>query len=63
MTTGSTVHPRLQKDWQTLGPQAFKLEILEELEQNPEQSQAEFIDDLKMLEQLRRANLDVAKEY
>ncbi|SRR5216683_7781661 len=63
ITTGSTVHPRLQKDWQALGPQAFKLEILEELEQNPEQSQAEFMDDLKMLEQLRRANLDAAKEY
>jgi hypothetical protein len=39
------------------------LEVLEELEQKPEQSQAEFMDDLKTLEQLCRANLDTSKEY
>ena len=63
LTTGSTVHPRLRKDWEALGPQAFTLEIREELEQKPEQSQAEFMDDLKTLEQLWRANLDASKEY
>jgi hypothetical protein len=63
ITTGSTVHPKLQKDWQELGAQAFTLEILEELEQKPGQSQAEFLDDLKTLEQLWRANLDASKEY
>jgi hypothetical protein len=39
------------------------LTILEELEQKPEQSQAEFMDDLKTLERLWRANLDESKEY
>ena len=63
MTTGSTVHPKLQKDWEELGAQAFTLEVLEELEQRPDQSQAEFMDDLKTLEQLWRANLDALKEY
>ena len=63
VTTGSTVHPQLQKDWDELGAQAFTLEVLEELEQKPEQSQAEFMDDLKTLEQLWRANLDASKEY
>ncbi len=63
VTTGSTVHPRLQKDWIALGAQGFTLEIREELEQQPGQSQAEFMDDLKTLEQLWRANLDVSKEY
>ena len=63
VTTGSTVHPKLQKDWKELGAQAFQLGVLEELEQKPEQSQAEFMDDLKTLEQLRRANLDATKEY
>jgi len=63
VTTGSTVHPRLQKDWQELGARAFTLAILEELEQRPEQSPAEFMDDLKTLEQLWRANLDAAKAY
>ena len=63
VTTGSTLHPRLQKDWEQLGATAFTLEVLEELEQKPEQSHAEFMDDLKTLEQLRRANLDASKEY
>ena len=51
------------KDCDELGAQAFTLEVLEELEQKPEQSQAEFMDDLKTLEQLWRANLDASKEY
>ena len=63
MASGSTVHPKLQEDWEELGVQAFKLEVLEELEQRPEQSQAEFMDDLKTLEQLWRANLEASKEY
>jgi hypothetical protein len=63
VTTGSTVHPKLQKDWNELGAQVFTLEVLEELEQQPDQSQAEFLDDLKTLEQLWRANLDASKEY
>lgn len=63
LATGSTLHPRLRKDWDELGAKAFTLEVLEELEQKPEQSQAEFMDDLKTLEQLWRANLDASKEY
>ena len=63
VTTGSTVHPKLQKDWEELGAKAFTLKVLEELEQKPEQSQAEFMDDLKTLEQLWRADLDASKEY
>lgn len=63
VSTGSTVHPRMKQDWQELGAQAFQLEIREELEQKPGQSSAEFMEDLKTLEQLWRANLDAAKEY
>ena len=63
VTTGSTIHPKLKKDWEELGAKAFTLEVLEELEQKPEQSQAEFMDDLKTLEQLCRTNLDESKEY
>lgn len=63
VTTGSTMHPKLKKDWEELGSQAFTLEVLEELEQKPEQSHAAFMDDLKTLEQLRRTNLDASKEY
>lgn len=61
--TGSTVHPKLRQDWEALGASAFRLDILEVLEQGPEQTRASFMDDLKTLEHLRRANLDASKEY
>ena len=63
VTTGSTLHPKLRKDWGELGAAAFRLDVLEELEQGTDQSQAEFADDLQTLEQLWRANLDPSKEY
>ena len=63
VTTGSTIHPKMHKDWQESGAQAFTLTVLEEIEQRPDQSQAEFMDDLATLEQLWRANLDASKEY
>ncbi|MGZ3623704.1 MAG: GIY-YIG nuclease family protein [Ktedonobacteraceae bacterium] len=63
IATGSTVHPKLQKDWEEFGTQAFAFKVIEELEQKPNQSRVEFIEDLKTLEQLCRANLDESKEY
>jgi hypothetical protein len=63
VATGSTVHPKLQTDWEEFGAQVFTFEVLEELEQKPDQTQAEFMDELKTLEQLCRANLDESKEY
>jgi hypothetical protein len=63
ITSGSTFHPKLQKDWEEYGAHVFTIEVLEELEQKPDQSQAEFIEDLKTLEQLCRANLDESKQY
>jgi hypothetical protein len=63
ITTGSTVDPRLRNDWDEYGAAAFTLDVLEELEQAPDQSQADFLEDLKTLEQLLRANLDPSKAY
>jgi hypothetical protein len=63
VTTGSAVHPKLRQDWAESGPRAFVLEVREELEQGPDQSQAEFLDDLKLLEHLWRTTLDASKEY
>lgn len=63
VTTGAAVDPRLRKDWEAFGPGAFALDVLEELEQKPEQSEADFLDDLKALEQLLRAHLDASKAY
>jgi hypothetical protein len=63
VTTGSAVHPKLRQDWAESGPSAFVLEVREELEQGPGQSQPEFLDDLKILGQLWRANFDASREY
>ena len=63
ITTGSTVDPRLRNDWDEYGAAAFTLDVLEELEQAPDQRQADFLEDLKTLEQLLRANLDPTKAY
>jgi hypothetical protein len=63
VSTGSAMHPKLRKDWGEQGADAFRLDVLEEVEQRPDQSQANFMDDLKTLEQLWRANLDASQEY
>jgi hypothetical protein len=62
-TTGSAVDPRLRADWQELGPRAFTLDVLEEVEQGPEQRESEFLEDLQTLEGLWREKLDASKEY
>lgn len=63
VTTGATIDPRLRRDWQAMGAGVFTLQVLEELEQRPGQTQAEFMDDLAALEVLLRASLDPSKEY
>jgi hypothetical protein len=63
VATGSAIDPRVRADWATFGPHAFTLDILEELQQGPEQTRAQFEGDLVALEQLRRADLDPSKEY
>jgi hypothetical protein len=51
-TTGSAVSLRLQRDWNTYGPEAFAFEVLEELEKGETQTQREFADDLKVLNEM-----------
>jgi hypothetical protein len=63
LNVGNAFDLKLKKDWKEFGGEAFKLEILEELEQREDQSQAEFMEELKTLEQLLRANFDKADEY
>jgi hypothetical protein len=62
-TTGIVFDPRLRKDWERAGAQAFTFEILEELEQKAEQSQEAFMEDLRTLEQLQRASFDETQAY
>ena len=57
VATGSCVHMKLQKDWNTFGPKAFVFEVLDELEKTGTETKA-FAEDLKMLEQMWRERLD-----
>jgi hypothetical protein len=61
--TGAAVDPRLRADWNAYGAAAFALAIIEELEKRPDQSQAQFLEDLRTLEALKRAELDPALSY
>ncbi len=63
VTTGSTIDPRMRSDWAKFGAQSFRLDVLEELEQRVDQSQAEFMADLQALEQMVGATLDPALAY
>lgn len=63
LSVNSAIHPKLQKDWAALGGKVFTLEILEELDQGPDQSSTDFLEDLVILEKLWQAKFDVAKAY
>ena len=63
VSSGSCLDYRLNKDWTAFGGKAFIFEMLEVLEKKQEQTQEEFIDDLKMLEQLWSGKLDTSKRY
>jgi hypothetical protein len=63
VSTGTCFHHKLKEDWDTFGSNMFIFEILEEIEKKKDQSQMEFIEDLKMLENLWAEKLDVSKRY
>ncbi|MDR3270407.1 MAG: GIY-YIG nuclease family protein [Peptococcaceae bacterium] len=50
--TGSCIHLKLQHDWKRLGPSAFTLEVLEEIQRGEDQTSAEFKEDVATLKEL-----------
>lgn len=54
---------RLRKDWEALGGVGFKFEVLEILEKKKDQTQEQFIEDLKALAEMWDEKLDPAKRY
>ncbi len=62
-SSGSCFYYKLEKEWAEFGGKAFIFETLEALEKKKEQSQDEFVDDLRMLEQLWSERLDSSKRY
>jgi hypothetical protein len=63
VSTGSCLDYRLKKDLAAFGGKVFIFEILEALDKKEEQTQDEFTDDLKMLEQLWSEKLDSSTRY
>ncbi|QAT48395.1 GIY-YIG nuclease family protein [Caproiciproducens sp. NJN-50] len=61
--TGSGLSLKLQRDWDEFGAEAFRLEVLEELEQKETQTPKEFSEDLKTLLELRTEQMDPKTLY
>ncbi|PPD57469.1 GIY-YIG nuclease family protein [Dehalogenimonas etheniformans] len=49
VTTNASFDYKMDKDWKEFGAQAFRFEVLDSLEKKKDQSQKEFIEDLKTL--------------
>ena len=62
-SSGSCFDYKLRKDLDMFGNAAFTFEILETLEKKKEQSQDEFIEDLKTLAQMWSEKLDSSTRY
>lgn len=61
--TGGCFHPKLLKDAQTYGSDAFEFTVLEEIERKETQSDRDFADDLEALRALRLEEYDPGTLY
>lgn len=61
--TGSCVEMKLQGDWHTYGAETFKLEVLETLEKNEEQTMEAFKADLAVLLEMTKEKIDQEMLY
>ncbi len=61
--TGACPEIALTKDWAQFGRDAFSFDVLEELEQKPEQSTKEFREDLNALMEMWREKIGAEELY
>ncbi len=52
VTTNASFDYKMDKDWKEFGVSAFKFDVLDSIEKKKDQSQAQFVDDLKTLKQM-----------
>lgn len=63
VSTGPCIHPLIAEDWEADGAGGFQVEILEALERTPTQTDQEFAEDIKALEELWRGNFAPGRLY
>jgi hypothetical protein len=63
LKTGSCVLNKLQEEWIKYGAEAFTFEILEEIDKNDTQTEKEFKEDVKLLEEMWAEKFDSEKAY
>lgn len=63
VSTNNPFDYKMRKEWQTSGAAAFNFKVLDTLEKKENQSQEQFLEDLKMLEEIQAEKLDAAKRY
>lgn len=61
--TGSCVSLFLQKDWAEFGKDAFDIKVLDKLEKSEEQTQKEFLQDIKELEEIWKEKFNKEQLY
>lgn len=61
--TGSCVIPKLKKDWDQYGKEAFTFEVFETLKKKEDQSLKTFYEDLKLLKELWLEKMDQEELY
>ena len=63
MTESVCPYGKLTADWRKFGAKAFFFRILEQLEQKEDQTREEFLDELKVLEELWREKFTEEELY
>ncbi len=63
VSSGTCFHFKLKGDWDSLGGNVFTFETLETIDKKADQTQEQFIDDLRTLEQMWSDKLDASKKY
>jgi len=63
ISTGSCMYYELKQDWAEFGSDAFKFEILEEIEKKKDQTPGDFNEDLITLHGFWKEKLDASRRY
>ncbi len=63
VSSGVVFDNRLRRDWEAFGGESFRFEVLETLDKKKDQTQEQFVEDLKALAEIWEEKLDRSKRY